>query len=174
MSTLPPNVPNSWYNQKLVLFHGTIDTEAPAIVAKVDISKGRRNTDFGRGFYTTTILRQAKSWAWTRTQRKPGSKLAVVRLEIERDALAGLQALWFVRGSFDAEDFWSLIFHCRNGNKPHGRKAHSISEYDVVIGPAAASWKQRLAIHDADQVSFHTPAAEALLNGPKCSRSILP
>lgn len=174
MSSLPPNVPSKWSNQKLVLYHGTTDTEAPAIKAKVDISKGRWHTDFGRGFYTTTLLRQATSWAWTRCQRKPGSKLAVVRLDIERDALAGLQALWFVRGSFDAEDFWSLIFHCRNGNAPHGRLAHTCLEYDVVIGPAAASWKQRLAIHDADQVSFHTPAAETLLNSSKCIRSILP
>jgi hypothetical protein len=173
MSSLPPAVPTTWSNQKLVLYHGTIDTEAPAIVAQIDISKGRKFTDFGRGFYTTTILRQAKSWAWTRSQSKLGSNFAVVRLEIERDALAGLQALWFVRGTFDDEDFWSLIFHCRSGNSPHGRTAYTIPEYDVVIGPAAASWKQRLAIHDADQVSFHTSDAERLLNSSKCIRSII-
>ena len=174
MSSLPPSVPPTWNNQKLVLYHGTIDSEAAGIVTQVDISKGRKYTDFGRGFYTTTILRQAKSWAWTRSQRKPGSKPAVVCLEIERDALAELQSLWFVCGSFDSDDFWSLIFHCRSGKGPHGRTAHTIPEYDVVIGPAASSWKQRLAIHDADQVSFHTPAAEKLLNGPQCNRYKLP
>jgi hypothetical protein len=36
--------------------------------------------------------------------------------------------------------------------------------YDVVIGPVAASWRTRLTIYDADQISFHTPGAAALLN----------
>jgi hypothetical protein len=174
MSSLPPAVPPNWSNQKLVLYHGTLYTDALKIVTRVDISKGRTYTDFGPGFYTTTIFRQAKSWAWTRSRRKRRSTFAVVSLEIERDALAGLQALWFVRGSFDADDFWSLIFHCRKGRGPHARTAHTSPKYDVVIGPAAASWRQRLAIHDVDQVSFHTSAAEALLNSINCTRTIMP
>jgi hypothetical protein len=174
MSSIPPFVTPSWSNQKLVLYHGTLHHHALDIVKSVDIKKGRKYTDFGPGFYTTTILRQARSWAWTHSRRKRGAKYAVVRFEIERDALAGLEALWFVRGSFDADDFWSLIFHCRKGRGPHARTAHTSPKYDVVIGPAAASWRQRLAIHDVDQVSFHTSAAEALLNSINCTRTIMP
>jgi len=173
MSSLPPFVTTNWNNQKLVLYHGTLHHHALDIAKSVDISKGHKYTDFGPGFYTTTILRQARSWAWTHSRRKRGSKYAVVQFEIERDELAGLEALWFVRGSFDAEDFWSLIFHCRNSQSPHGRNAPAPAKYDIVIGPAAASWRQRLAIYDADQVSFHTPKAQGVLNDPKCIKTII-
>lgn len=176
MFTLPPSAPGPWTNQPLTLFHGTLDVYTSGIVASVSISKGRTYTDFGKGFYTTTLYRQALSWAWTRAQRgRPaGARPAVVRLELERDALADLQTLWFVRGSFDADDFWSLVFHCRSGHSPHARVPPNLPEYDVVVGPAAASWRQRLTIFDADQVSFHTSNAENLLNSPVCKRSIVP
>ncbi len=36
--------------------------------------------------------------------------------------------------------------------------------YDVVYGPVAL-WPQTLAIKDCDQISFHTPAAIAMLQG---------
>src|SRR6266487_482862 len=68
-----------------------------------------------------------------------------------RLGLAALQCVWFVRGSFDADDFWSLVFHCRTGGGKHARTTN-YGWYDVAIGPAAASWRQRLTIHDADQV----------------------
>jgi hypothetical protein len=175
MSSLPPFAPTSRTNQKLVIYHGTIDPAAASILSRVDTTKGSVATDFGKGFYTTTILRQAKTWAWMRSQRSGGiHNPAVVKLELNRDDVAGLQALWFVRGSYDADDFWSLVFHCRTGGSLHVRSAPATNPYDVVIGPAAASWKQRLTIFDADQVSFHTPAAEAILNGLSCVRSTVP
>lgn len=63
MSTPPLFSTNPWSNQLIVFYHGTLLSDAPAIAAKVDINIGRPHTDFGRFFYTTTILRQAKSWA---------------------------------------------------------------------------------------------------------------
>lgn len=174
--SLPPWTPPPWTNQSLVLYHGTLDTYARSIVRKVVIAKGRTRTDFGRGFYTTTTLLQARTWAWMRAQRRRGKGIrpAVVRLELDRDALADLQTLCFVRGDFDAEDFWSIVFHCRSGNLPHARMLPAKPEYDVVVGPAAASWRQRLTIFGADQFSFHTSDAESLLNSSKCKRSIVP
>lgn len=38
------------------------------------------------------------------------------------------------------------------------------SYYDLVYGPVAAFWNQRMTIADADQISFHTTKAEAVLN----------
>jgi hypothetical protein len=67
-----------------------------------------------------------------------------------------------VRGSFDADDYWSLVFHCRSGNPGH-RRGGPVPFYDVVVGPVAAFWQQRLAIQDVDQVSFHTQPAIDLL-----------
>ena len=86
-----------------------------------------------------------------------------MRFDVDRDSLAALQCVWFVRGSFDADDFWSLVFHCRAGEGHHARATNQ-GWYDVAIGPVAASWRQRLTIYDADQVSFHTGRAATLLN----------
>jgi len=165
-STSCPFIPTTWGNQAVTLYHGTTDQHANSIIAKgIQIGIGRARTDFGRGFYTTTVQRQALSWAWYLTQTRRGTQPAVIRFDVDRERLAKLDCLWFVRGSFDADDFWSFVFHCRQGAKDHARKTSSgYTWYDVVVGPVAASWKQRLTIYDADQVSFHTPNAVALLN----------
>jgi hypothetical protein len=159
----PPFSPSSWTNQLLTLYHGTVDVYVQSILGGVNVSRGRPHTDFGRGFYTTSIERQALSWAWQLSQRLPGTLPAVICFDVSRDDLADLECLWFVRGSFDADDFWSLVFHCRTGGGNHSRATNQ-GWYDVVIGPVAASWRQRITIYDADQVSFHTDRAAHLLN----------
>ena len=164
MPALPGRyVPGVWTNQPLLLYHGTLHTHVNPILAGVQLGRGKPYTDFGRGFYTTTVEHQALSWAWQLSLRQSGAQPAVVSFEVDRNALAKLECLWFVRGSFDADDFWSLVFRCRGGGPDHSR-AGSQPWYDTVIGPVAASWRQRLAIYDADQVSFHTPHAANLLN----------
>ena len=156
--------PIIWTNQNILVFHGTVDTYAPAVLAgPILVSRGRTHTDFGPGFYTTTLMRQAHTWAAQIASTKPGTKPAVIELAIAREDLAGLQSLAFARGDFHAEDFWSLIHHCRKGASDHGRRGLRGS-YDVVYGPVAAFWNQRMIIGDADQISFHTPAAEGILN----------
>ena len=157
-----------WTNQNLTLYHGTVDPFAMAIVTgPVLTSRGRTHTDFGPGFYTTTILRQAQMWAAQLAAMKENVAAAVVQLIVPREDLAELDALAFVRGDFHADDFWSLVHHCRQGATDHGRTPiapHYSRLYDIVYGPVAAFWNQRMAIVDADQVSFHTPRAEAVLN----------
>ncbi len=155
--------PPIWTNQDIVLYHGTVDTFASAIVnGPILTSFGRTHTDFGPGFYTATLLRQAHTWAAQIAASKSGTQAAVVELEISRNDLATLQTLAFVRGDFYANDFWSLIHYCRNGATGHGRPAHLPSYYDLVYGPVAAFWNQRMSIADADQLSFHTAPAEVL------------
>ncbi len=169
-----PYTPALWTNQPLTLYHGTVDIHVTSILGGVNVGLGRAGTDFGRGFYTTTLQRQADTWAWqlaqTMTRRSsPGVKPAVLAFEINRAALAGLEALWFVRGHYDAADFWSLIFYCRGGGQAHNRSGSvgapgNPAWYDIVIGPVAAAWRQRLTIYDADQFSFHTSTAAAVLD----------
>jgi hypothetical protein len=145
---LPPIVapPPLWSNQNIVLYHGTL-------------------TDFGPGFYATTVLRQARSWAAQIAATKGGGGVpAVIKITISRDALALLQTLVFARGDFHAKDYWSFVHYCRKGALDHNRSHPHVSYYDVVYGPVAAFWNQRMMIADADQISFHTPAAEAVLN----------
>jgi len=157
--------PPPWTNQDIVLYHGTVDIFATAIVmGPIRASLGRTHTDFGPGFYTTTLLRQAHTWAAQIAASKPGTRAAVVELRVSRDELADLETLAFARGDFQADDFWSLIHYCRSGATDHGRPFPLRAYYDVVYGPVAAFWNQRMTIAGADQVSFHTAPAEAVLN----------
>lgn len=172
----PSATPVPWNNQDIVLYHGTIQKHADSILKGIDIQQSRVKTDFGQGFYVTTLKRQAEGWAdkahariRSRFRQYAENKPVVVKYEIRRDELAQLETLWFIRGAFDADDYWSLVFHCRQG-KPGHRRSNSPAIYDIVIGPVAGDWRQRLTITDVDQISFHTDRAIALLVNP----SVLP
>ncbi len=163
--------PSTWINQDLVLFHGTIDRFEASILTDIDVSKGLWERDFGRGFYMTTSLAQARAWAWRTSQRYPGSLPSIVSVTVDRDSLAKLESLSFVRGAVDAHDYWSFVRGCRTPGADHGR---SIKQgwYDVVVGPVSRDWRMLDAFPDADQFSFHTRRAANLLN--RSPRSVVP
>jgi hypothetical protein len=172
------SVPRSRYVR---LWHGCIRQQAEAVIASgVDPTLGRPDTDFGCGFYTTTLRRQARQWAWMRHLGMPpharplsAHQPVVVWFRVERERLAKLASLVFILGDYHAVDYWSFVQHCRQSggaapsttghHERHGMAAPSW--YDVVHGPVAAFWQQRVAMSDADQISFHTPAAALVLNG---------
>ncbi len=163
--------PPPWVNQDIVVYHGTVDASATAIMSsQIIVGFGRPNTDFGPGFYTTTLKRQAQMWAAQLSATK-GTSPAVIEFTINRQSLASLNTLAFVRGDFDADDYWSLIHHCRTGALSHG-PGPAPFYYDAVYGPVTAFWNQRMIIADADQISFHTAAAESVLNASFRSRII--
>jgi hypothetical protein len=156
--------PPFWSNQDIVLYHGTVDAFVlPLTSGGVLSSTGKPGTDFGPGFYTTTVLTQAQMWAFQLSASRSGTTPAVVEFTVGREALANLETLAFVRGDFQADNFWSLVHYCRKGATDHSRTPPR-SYYDVVYGPVAAFWNQRMLISGADQISFHTPAADAVLN----------
>ncbi len=156
-----PN-PSPWTNQDLALYCGTIDKVwTDPSLDPIQVASGRRNTDFGSGFYTTTSLTQARSWAYQMSKKRSGSIAIVLELILGRDALAGLEVVWFVRGDANAEDYWSLVRRCRGG-RDHARGGPPW--YDVALGPLASTWQNRMTFLNADQVSFHTSDAETLLN----------
>jgi len=107
--------------------------------------------------------RQARSWAWE-IVRKFGGRPAVVFADLDRDALAALESLTFIRGDYDAEDYWSFVIHCRSAGTDHARGTRRRGNYDLVVGPVAAAWRQRTLIASSDQISFHTRRAEVVLN----------
>jgi hypothetical protein len=167
--------PRKWRNQDLVLYHGTLNIYSASIRSRVDVRKGRKGTDFGRGFYTTTVKRQARAWAWQlcldyNGNLKPGLAYATPELivfRVERDALAKLDCLMFARGDYHARDYWSLVHHCRSKKPGHGRNVTATNPnrwYDVVVGPVAAVWRTRLAIAGTDQYSFHTSRGANVLD----------
>jgi len=166
--------PRKWRNQDLILYHGTLSIYSASIKAKVDVRRGRKGADFGRGFYTTTVKRQARAWAWQlsldyNASLTPGVAPAtpeIIVFRVDRDALAKLDCLMFVRGDSRANDYWSLVFHGRSKRPAHGRNVTATNPsrwYDVVVGPVAAVWRTRLAIADTDQYSFHTPRGAGIL-----------
>jgi hypothetical protein len=85
-----------------------------------------------------------------------------------------LLSLHFVLGDYGNEDYWSLVQHCRQSVPPDPTtgKGGVVNDhrrppggwYDLVTGPVAAFWQQRVAMNDADQVSFHTKSGVTLLN----------
>jgi hypothetical protein len=158
LSDIPP-----WTDQDIVLYHGTLDVNVASILNAVDLAQCRHLTDFGRGFYTTTNRQQAQRWAIGLELQSSTGVAAVVQFTLERNDLAALDCLFFVRGGPNAIDFWSFVQYCRTTTADHNR-AHT-QWYDIVVGPVTGSWKKQTVIPDGDQISFHTPRAAAVLDG---------
>jgi Protein of unknown function (DUF3990) len=172
------------------LYHGCTNQDRLSIETRrqpqgrpalyVDVRAGRIDSDFGRGFYTTTIERQARYWAWQRYYdpryaRTTGNSPMVLVFEVERHLLAKLQSLSFaIAGYNSANGFWSLVQHCRQSDPSqappvihdHNGPVHDGAHnwFDICYGPVSAFWVQQAAVLDSDQVSFHTDAAAQLLN----------
>lgn len=157
--------PLPWTNAPITLYHGTIERHVASVLNGVDLKFAQPGRDFGVGFYLATLHRQAVEWA-KRIADVTRDQPAVVAYQLSRDALASLEALWFVRGEYENEEFWSFVFHCRNASREafhHGRAVNG-GLYDIVVGPVAAFWRQRVVANGYDQVSFHTPRAVDALN----------
>ena len=154
-----------WQNGPLVVYHGTDNLSATAIRRSgIDRSKFRPKTDFGSGFYVTTVLHQAEQWANQRTRRTASAHNAeVLEYTLARDELASLDHLAFV---VDSRDYYDLIAFCRAGNPSHGRQA----AYDVVYGPVSL-WPQQLAIANCDQILFSDPTRISGFTRPSRSQS---
>ncbi len=164
-----------WTNGPIVLFHGTTLLSAQSIKkGGIDLGKCRERTDFGCGFYTTTLEASAWKMAEKKADALGGQPRAVIRLRLDRHGLGLLKTLVFVRGSLDATDFWSYVYSSRKGLSFH---ANQQSIYDVAYGPVARSWSgpaNSKLYEGYDQISFHTPAALTLLNDSRsCQMEIL-
>jgi hypothetical protein len=146
---------------KMKLYHGTnqnFDT--------VDLSKSKDKRDFGKGFYTTTIRRQAEDWGQALFDRHYGAGIFVYEMElvIPNDLSVKI---------YDGlSEEWLLMVQ---KNRTLGGIQHN---FDIVKGPVANDNTARtIALYIAgiinandainrlqynqvnDQVSIHTDAA---------------
>jgi len=173
LNPAPPWQPDR--SEFIILWHGcTVFDKDEIEQYGIDLKKCRVNADFGRGFYTTTLERQARHWAWHRYYEwqgnnpgKPGNRPVVLRFRVKRygrEGLDELSSLQFVLGDYDNEDFWSLVQHCRQSTAQtiNDHKRLPGGWYDIVCGPVAAFWTQRVAMNGADQFSFHENGAIVL------------
>lgn len=175
----------------VVLWHGCAALAKNSIEANgIDLSHCAVDTDFGRGFYTTTLERQARLWAWDQFYRwrssNPkgmGNRPVVLRFRVRRysrsprrtaldDGLDKLASLDFVRGDYDNADYWSLVQHCRRSTPKAVNDHRRVPNgwYELVSGPVAAFWQQRVAMTGSDQFSFHqggTYLLQALIDAGK-------
>ncbi len=144
------------------LYHGsTVEVRKPSL------RYGRERTDFGKGFYTTTLAEQAEHWANIKKDRAKAAKAVVSVYEID-DALLTDPALQ-IREFHGVDEAWlNFVVGCR--------KEKAIKHnFDLVFGPVAndnvfttvnlyesgildvqAAIAQLRAYKTYDQLSFHT------------------
>ena len=142
------------------LYHGS-NVE----VRKPSLHYGRNNTDFGKGFYTTTNPEQAERWTQIKLDRAKTGKRIVSVYEID-DALLTDPDL-MIREFHGVDEAWlNFVVDSRKGVK---------HDYDLVFGPVAndkvfttvnlyesgvldapAAIAQLKAYKTYDQLSFHT------------------
>lgn len=158
-----------WTNPSLIVFHGTDLASARVLTSAsggrdhaIDLGSCRPRTDFGPGFYVTTVERQAQDWADSRVKKRtPGRMAATIRFEIDRNGFALCADLVFSNPA-GSDDYWTFVHHCRMArHHVHGRT----TPYDVVVGPVSL-WPQRQLMRDCDQIGFHTETSLAQLRRP--------
>lgn len=109
----------------ITLYHGSY-TAVQQPLAKA----GRRNLDFGQGFYLTNIKEQAEAWAFiiaSRKGRNVNPVISVFRFDEERARLDNVRYKIFPAYDLDWLDY---VVECRRG------KDYS-SECDIVEGGVA-------------------------------------
>ena len=109
----------------LTLYHGT-SLSVPNPIAKI----GRKNLDFGQGFYATKILEQAKSWAMIIAERKGRNVKPFVNIyefDIDKAQLYGVRFKVFE--TYDIE-WLDYVVACRKG-------LGVSTDYDIVEGGVA-------------------------------------
>jgi len=110
----------------MLVYHGsTVKIEKP------DLTIGRHNLDFGKGFYTTTLKDQAEKWA-KRFKRRFGAGVVSIYEIDDGDLKDNISVLQFDTYSMDWLDF---IIECRQGTCRIPEK--TADSYDLVIGGIA-------------------------------------
>lgn len=109
----------------LTLYHGS-----QMSVPHPNVKAGRKNLDFGPGFYLTKIRKQAEDWAVVMAGRKGRNAEAVLntyQFDMDRATVDGVRVKSF--SSYDLE-WLDYVVSCRRG------KDYSC-EYDIVEGGVA-------------------------------------
>lgn len=142
------------------LYHGSV-----VEVRKPSLRYGRKKTDFGKGFYTTTQAEQAENWTKIKQDRTNAPKRIVSVYEIDDAVLTNPELK--IREFHGVDEAWlNFVVDSRKG---------VTHDYDLVFGPVAndkvfttvnlyesgvldapAAIAQLKAYKTYDQLSFHT------------------
>ena len=116
----------------MILYHGSNQS-----IQEIDLSKGKKYKDFGRGFYLTHLHEQAVYWSKRITDRFGGTATVT---EFEFDLKAALSDGLNIK-VFDSPDREWALFVMANRRQSTEGFTH---EYDIVIGPVADDRMARL------------------------------
>lgn len=109
----------------ITLYHGS-NIEVPNPLAKV----GRKNLDFGRGFYLTSIRKQATEWAKVIAMRKGRDNQGVVSVyHFDKKKAVEDGCKFKIFETYDTE-WLEYVVDCRKGK-------NVFAKYDVVEGGVA-------------------------------------
>lgn len=100
---------------RILLYHTGFEE-----IRRPDVYRGRKNADFGQGFYTTPDRSFSERWA----KERKGSSTVINTYELLTDGLR-------IKRLDRDEEWFDCIFSNRNG------KSDLLSGYDVIIGPIA-------------------------------------
>lgn len=145
----------------MLVYHGS-NVE----VRKPSLRKSRKNTDFGRGFYTTTQKEQAEHWTSIKIDRAKTGRRVVSIFEVDDELLNNSELK--IREFHGSDEAWlNFVVDSRKGVEHN---------YDLVFGPVAndkvftvvnlyesgvldapAAIAELKAYKTYDQLSFHTP-----------------
>ena len=106
----------------LKLYHGSnVEVRKPSLL------KSRKNTDFGRGFYTTTQKEQAEHWTSIKMDRAKKGRRVVSVFEVDETILSNLE--FKIREFHGLDEAWlNFVVNSRKGIE---------HDYDLVFGPVA-------------------------------------
>lgn len=107
-------------NMDIIIYHGGTE-----VVKEIDLTRSRANIGFGKGFYTTTSIQQARKWA-NGTARRRKEEKAFINQYLIHD-FNGLNTLEFEYA--DMKWFEYIV-----GNRKGKQTDDTI---DVVVGPVA-------------------------------------
>lgn len=145
----------------MLVYHGS-NVE----VRKPSLRKSRKNTVFGRGFYTTTQKEQAEHWTSIKIDRAKTGRRVVSIFEVDDELLDNSELK--IREFHGSDEAWlNFVVDSRKGVEHN---------YDLVFGPVAndkvftvvnlyesgvldtpAAIAELKAYKTYDQLSFHTP-----------------
>lgn len=108
--------------EEVVVYHGGTE-----IVERPDCKRGRKNLDFGQGFYVTDIRRQAEDWAKLTADRRRTTPI-LNRYRLNHDAIIS-EARCKIFKAYD-EEWLDFIVSSRQGQSTG-------DAYDYVEGGVA-------------------------------------
>lgn len=103
----------------MILYHGSyLEIRQP------DLKHSRARVDFGKGFYTTPIYKQAEKWCLRFKRRRQSGIISVYECDVL--SFSDLKIMQFEEYS---EDWLDFILNCR--------REEDKTDYDIVMGGVA-------------------------------------